>query len=306
MQIKKTLFVVFSTAILLLLSLVITYTYQSLNTEASFTFTHQFSIKQGLLDFFTIPTPTHISIPTSVPILTEQSETKKPTETNQNIPECGTTEVAFVIDTTASLSNAFSLLKSELADILNLIKSVSNNKYRIALVGFDIGVKVYSNFEDNNATQIDSQIKSIRLIQGGYREPEPSDEAMNTVINSLGKDGRTQNIDFKPGFGNDSTKIIIFVTDAHPGGFNETYTPSLDLFSHTLAEDAKKKEISILSIFVPTPLSDKNNPASIVKIMQDYASTTNGIYIATKPNGTGIGGSIKDFIKSCGGKLSAK
>ncbi|HEX4950001.1 MAG TPA: hypothetical protein VFZ34_25265, partial [Blastocatellia bacterium] len=130
------------------------------------------------------------------------------------------------------------------------------------------------------------------------RIPEASDEALNTVINALPAAGRPQNVNFSPAFRDRAFKVIILLTDAVPGGFDDTFVVGVDdANAHTFAEQAKNKNIKISSIYVPTYPEDT---AQVRPIMQDYATTTAGFYLETNRDGTGTANAIKTIIAGCG------
>lgn len=211
--------------------------------------------------------------------------------------QCGSMDVAFVIDDTSSLQSSLDNIKAELKTILDDIQRASNNNYRLALVTFKDDVTVRVNFSDNNRDEISTQILAL-TASGGTRIPEASDEALNTVINSLQGGFRPQNGNFTPAFRDGAFKLIILLTDAPPGGFDDTYTPGVDdKNAHDFAVQAKNKNIKISAIYVPTFPEDT---ALIRPIMQDYANTTAGFYLETNRNGTGTAAAIKTIIGGCG------
>ncbi len=211
--------------------------------------------------------------------------------------QCGPMDVAFVIDDTSSLQGALDNIKAELNAILNDIQRASNNDYRLALVTFKDDVTVRVNFSDQNRDAITAQILDL-VASGGTRIPEASDEALNTVINALSSSGRPQTGNFTPEFRDKAFKVIILLTDAPPGGFDDIYTPGVDdKNAHAFAEQAKSKNIKISAIYLPTFSFD----TTIIKpIMQDYATTTAGFYLETSPTGIGTAAAIKTIIAGCG------
>ncbi len=217
-------------------------------------------------------------------------------------PSCGPMDVVFVIDTTGSMGGAIDNVKSELTGILGDIAETSGGDYRLALVTFKDDVTVVENFSEANASSIATNI-DLLTASGGGDEPEASDEALNTVINGLAASDRLpyqQTGDFDQPFREDALKIIILVTDAHPGGFDSVFTPGkttpgTDEFNaHARALEAAAAGIKISAIEVP------GGGGSIPTIMQDYATTTGGLYIVTQSNGTGTGNAIGDIIAACG------
>ncbi len=211
--------------------------------------------------------------------------------------QCGAMDVAFVIDDTSSLQGSLDNIKAELNTILDDIQKASGNDYRLSLVTFKDDVTVRVNFADQNRAVITSQILAL-VASGGTRIPEASDEALNTVINTLPASGRPQNGDFTTAFRDKAFKVIILLTDAPPGGFDDIYTPGVDdKNAHTFAEQAKNKNIKISAIYLPTFPEDT---AVIKPIMQDYATTTAGFYLETNQNGTGTAAAIKTIVAGCG------
>jgi uncharacterized protein YegL len=211
--------------------------------------------------------------------------------------QCGPMDVVFVIDDTSSLQRSIDNIKAELNTILNDIQKASNNDYRLALVTFKDDVTVRVQFTTQNRDVIAAQILAL-TAEGGGRLPEASDEALNTVINALSASGRPQTGDFSPTFRDRAFKLIILLTDAVPGGFDDTYTPGVDdKNAHAFALQAGAKGIKISAIYVPTYPEDT---AQIKPIMQDYATATAGFYLETASDGAGTATAIKTIIAGCG------
>src|SRR5439155_20738632 len=125
--------------------------------------------------------------------------------------------------------------------------------------------------------------------------PEASDEALNTAVNALPTPSRPQNIDFTPGWRPTATRIAILVTDAEPGGFDDTYTPGVDdLNANNVAVSAASQGIKIGAVFIPY------GSLQAVPIMQNYASVTGGMYVQTQQDGTGVVAAIRSIIAGCG------
>ncbi|MDE3090418.1 MAG: VWA domain-containing protein, partial [Chloroflexota bacterium] len=216
---------------------------------------------------------------------------------------CGPMDVAFVVDHTTSMHDAINNVKTELAGILGNIETVSGNDYRLALVTFGDDITILENFAANNRAPVAQKFKALQDYGGGAGEPEGSDEALNTVVNALPKAGRPQNMDFTPSFRDNALRIVILVTDARPGGFDDAFTPGKDdRNAHTHAMEAASKGIRLSAVFVPTDFSPQNHP-TVRAIMQDYATTTNGYFLETRPDGAGTGAAINEIIARCGAGL---
>ncbi|MGH2402405.1 MAG: hypothetical protein ACRDE6_06805, partial [Candidatus Limnocylindria bacterium] len=107
-----------------------------------------------------------------------------------------------------------------------------------------------------------------------------------------------QNGDFDGVFRAAAVKIVILVTDALPGGFDDTFTAGVDdVNAHARALEAAGAGILISAIYVPTDGSD----AAEAAIMMDYATTTGGAFIETNADGTGTANAIASIIENCGG-----
>ncbi|MBA4181645.1 MAG: hypothetical protein C0506_13725, partial [Anaerolinea sp.] len=226
-------------------------------------------------------------VPTGTPARSALAQT--------NGPVCGPMDVAFIIDDTGSMGGALSNVNSELASILGDIATASGNDYRLALVSFKDNITVRDNFAANNAAVVGPHITALFPF-GGSGEPEASDEALNTVVNTLPSAGRPQNIDFTPAYRAGALKLAIVVTDARPGGFDDTFTAGADdVHAHTVATQAAALGIKVSGIHVPGGFM-----ATTAAVLMDYASTTGGLYRLTAPDGTGAGQAIKDIIAACG------
>lgn len=224
--------------------------------------------------------------------------------TGTQLQLCGTMDVAFVVDTTTSMGEAINNVKTGLAQILASIEIASNNDYRLALVTFRDDISIRENFASNNRASIEPKFQGLSLSGGGQNEPEASDEALNTVVNALPATGRPQNINFTPAFRAEALKVIILVTDARPGGFGDAFTPGVDdANAHNRAIQASAQQIKISAVFVPTGFSPANHPTAR-SVMQDYAGTTNGVFIETASNGGGTSAAINNIIARCGTTFS--
>ena len=211
--------------------------------------------------------------------------------------QCGALDVAFVIDDTASMGGSLSNIKADLNNILNDIQRASGNDYRLSLVTFKDNVTVREAFAANNRDSISAKILTL-TADGGDQVPEASDEALNTVVNALTASGRPQIGDFTPAFRDRAYKMIILITDAVPGGFDNIYAVGIDdVRAHTIALQAKDKNIKLSAIYVPTYAEDS---PKVRPIMQDYATTTAGFFLETAQNGTGTAAAIRTIITGCG------
>jgi von Willebrand factor type A domain len=212
---------------------------------------------------------------------------------------CGALDVAFVIDTTGSMGTAIEGVKQGINPLIDLIEMASNNDYRLALVTFKDDVTVEENFAPQNRAAITAKVQGL-FAAGGGNEPEASDEALNTVINALPAAGRPQNIDFSPPFRSVARKIIILITDARPGGFDDTFTDLDDNNARQRAEEARDMGIQIAAVDVPSPFDPDIDQQKTI-IMRRYAELTGGIYTRTEASGVGTETALRNIIANCGG-----
>jgi hypothetical protein len=213
---------------------------------------------------------------------------------------CGPIDVAFVIDDTESMGGTLISIKAELLNTLSMIQSASGNDYRLALVTFKDDVTVRAVFAPNNQASVVPKIQALGPDVGAGLA-EASDEAVKTVVNALPATG-PQNIDFNPPFRTSALKIVVLITDAPPGGFDDIFQAGVDdANAQTVASQAKAKGIRVSSVYVPTGGA---NPTTR-SIMQNYATTTGGLFIQATESGAGSGAALTSIIAACGAAAQA-
>jgi len=125
--------------------------------------------------------------------------------------------------------------------------------------------------------------------------------AAGTRDDSAGNSG-TQIGDFTEAYRDDALKIVVLITDAPPGGFNDVWDDEDTEAMHTHALTAKDNDIMISDIYVPTGGVD----AGVAALLEDDAETSGGIYTEAESSGAGVGDAIKDIIDMCGARLNAE
>jgi hypothetical protein len=210
--------------------------------------------------------------------------------------QCGPMDVAFVIDVTGSMGPPINNVKAAIPQLLSQVEAASGGDYRAELVVFRDDINVLVPFASRNREAIESSVSGL-FASGGNNEPEASDEALRTVIDALGP-GQHQTGTALP-FRSSVVKISVLITDAHPGGFDDTYTVGVDdVNANQRALDAAAAAIKISAVYTPS----RGFPeADIVAIMQNYATRTSGIFVQTQPDGTGTADAIREVISACGG-----
>ncbi|QFZ16393.1 vWA domain-containing protein [Saccharothrix syringae] len=209
---------------------------------------------------------------------------------------CGPLDVAFVLDDTGSMGGAIANLKTGITSIVNDVVAASGGDYRLGLVTFKDNIGVHAPLTAGNAAQVTNYVTNVLAAAGGGGEPEASDEALNTVVNNLAAAGRPQNADFGGAWRSNATKVVVLVTDARPGGFDDAHTAADVANASTRANQALARGVKISSVYVPTSTAYS---AAITPIMQNYATTTGGVFTQAAADGSGTAAAIQRFLRDC-------
>ncbi|WP_053715881.1 vWA domain-containing protein [Saccharothrix sp. NRRL B-16348] len=209
---------------------------------------------------------------------------------------CGPLDVAFVLDDTGSMGGAITNLKTGINAIVNDVVTASGGDYRLGLVTFKDNITVHNTLAPGNAAAVTGYVTNTLAASAGGSEPEASDEALNTVVNNLPAAGRPQNVDFGGVWRSNAMKFVVLVTDARPGGFDNVHAAADVANAAQRANDALGKGIKISPVYVPT--SATYTPV-ITPIMQNYASTTGGVFTQTTATGAGTADAIRKLLSDC-------
>ena len=220
--------------------------------------------------------------------------------------QCGPMDVVFVVDTTGSMGGVLKNVTDGLPSIITQVQGASGGDYRLGLLEFGTQVHVIDDMAAGNTDKIKKDIAAL-TAGGGANEPEASDEAIRTVVESLKASARPSTCggacqvgDFNATFRPEAAKIIVMVTDARPAGFDDNFDPSDEKNVQSIATEAGGKGIHISAIWVPdaegTSVGD-----TIKRIMQEWATLSGGEYLKSNPDGTGVADAIKDIVATCGG-----
>jgi|GEM_PF-7029054 len=215
---------------------------------------------------------------------------------------CGPIDLVIILDNTGSMAGAIDSIKAEMPDIIATAYNASGGDLRLGYITFDDSVYVRSNL----TTNISAVMHAINTTyaSGGAGAPEASDEAKNTSINNLPEGMRPdatgymgyQYGNFTTPYRPNATKIVVLITDAPPGGFNDTKDTEDVTAMHTHALTARSKGIQVCDVFVPT----HGDYAGQLAILRDDAETTGGAFTVVAPDGSGTGAAIKEIITRCG------
>jgi cysteine-rich repeat protein len=209
-------------------------------------------------------------------------------------------DVVFIVDTTGSMGGAICNVKLAIAALIDQIACVSGDDFQLGLLTFKDHVEVLDDLAPDNRDSVEQHVRAL-FASGGANGPEASDEALSTAVNGLDeadRDPGQQIGDFDGTFRPDAVKVVVLITDAPPGGFDDWFTPGVDdVNAHARAVEAAAASIKISAVFVPT----SGDYMGQVAIMQDYAVTTGGLYLETAPDGAGTAAAIDQIVLSCGG-----
>jgi len=242
-----------------------------------------------------------LSIPSNDPDEPALNVTLEGTGTATGWGKCGPIDLVIVLDDTGSMGGAIGNIIAGLPSIIADADTASGGDLRLGYITFNDDVHVRSALTDD----IDA-VKALieaAVASGGAGWPEASDEAKNTAVNNLpagtrddsaGNSG-TQTGDFTVAYRSGALKIVVLITDAPPGGFNDVWDAADTAAMHTHALTARDKGILMSDIYVGAGNAD------VAALLEDDATTTGGIYTEVPSSGVGIGDAIKDIIDECGG-----
>ncbi len=204
---------------------------------------------------------------------------------------CGPIDFVLILDDTFSMSDAIANIQGEIVDLVATLEERSGNDLRVALVTFKDRNEVEIDLPFTNQTSSFSTELGAVTASGGVGVPEASDVALATVV------------DGSFGFRSSSTKIVVLVTDAPPGGtgVDDRFDTDDELRAAQLAQTAADSGIRLTAVLLPRV---NYEVAATRTIMERYATVTDGIYREVGTDGTGTGAAILDSVESCGGGCS--
>ena len=227
---------------------------------------------------------------------------------------CGPIDIAFLVDTTASMGGAIDNVKASLPTIIDQAQAASgpdltpdtvDDDLRLGLIEFKDDVTVHHELKTDIAA-VEASISGL-FASGGDGEPEASDEAKNTAVNNLAaRPGQTG--DFDEPWRAAAVKIAILITDARPGGFNDSIEEADVDLMHTVAIQAAGTGVLMSDVFVPTfgdpaiGFDRPHLPANPVlsDVLKDNAAVSGGVFITTNADGSGTAAALMSIIERCG------
>ena len=206
-------------------------------------------------------------------------------------------DVVFLIDYTGSMGGYINGVKSGVLSIVNTIISRSYGNYRLGLVLFDeyvgdvvgnygtdieytnlpaaqrytnynatanrkqfiTAMEVMSNANNSSFTTQLNLLNDALPLGAGSGTPEPGGIGFQQILNGIAGDFRTN-----------VARLVVLITDAQPGGDDDTYNATDTAFLTSLASTALKQNIQLLL------LTRRNTaPNTEYRILSD---NTNGTY----------------------------
>jgi len=218
---------------------------------------------------------------------------------------CGPMDIALIVDDTGSMGVALTDIQSTLVQVINVGEYVSGGDLRIGLVTFSnpLTEGIYVNVPfTTNYSNVTAAVQGLVAANGG-NEPQASAEALQYVVTGTTDPGCTNvYVTGAPmgSFRTNAVKIAVLVTDAHPDSCNNLFTPGVsDVHAHQVAIDCLNAGVKIVSVYVPD-LDSGGEHADIKAIMEDYATTSGGVFVESQPDGSGTGDGIASAVATCG------
>jgi len=216
-------------------------------------------------------------------------------------------DIVFILDATGSQQTSIDNIKTAIStDIVPAIIANFGTNYRLGLVSVKdrrlVGQALFDILEPMSLTNETSFLAQINTIvaEGGFNYPEPTDTALESVLNNtatvdrIGTDLGGNTIGT---FRANTAKAIVLVTDNPPSGLDDLYTTSDWINSDLLASQANSQGIQIFSYLTTEVEQTIMLPPlpNVTYIMQNYATVTGGNYYFA-PLGVGVSEGVVDAI----------
>jgi len=208
---------------------------------------------------------------------------------------CGAMDLVFVVDDTGSMGGAIANIQADLVTIIGDANIASGGDLNLAMTSFKDAPQTDADLVSSEAV-VTAAIAAL-VPTGGAGGPEASDVSLDAVVNGagVGADGGCGDAFSNGNFRAGAVKIAIMLTDNFPGGCNDAFTAADTANAARVANDASTANIRISAIY-----NSSFPNATIVGIMNNYATTTGGQYVNTPSDGTGTAAAISEIIADCG------
>ena len=238
--------------------------------------------------------------------------------TSKYVPSCVEgMDVVFLIDFTGSMGDEIDNIKSNIVSIVNTIITESGGDYRLGLVIFDeyLGpnnvrygtnveytslpasqryvnynaiadrsqwITAFETMSDQNNTTFIIQLNKLNdeiSLGSGSGSPEPGGIGFEQILNGIAGEFRSN-----------VSKLVILLTDAPPGGDDDSYDATDDTFLHTIGTAAANDNVRALVLSQRNSLPNREyriladdtggsftqdpnlSPTTIIQIIQDICS----------------------------------
>ena len=238
--------------------------------------------------------------------------------TSKYVPSCVEgMDVVFLIDFTGSMGDEIDNIKSNIVSIVNTIITESGGDYRLGLVIFDeyLGpnnvrygtnveytslpasqryvnynaiadrsqwITAFETMSDQNSTTFIIQLNKLNdeiSLGSGSGSPEPGGIGFEQILNGIAGEFRSN-----------VSKLVILLTDAPPGGDDDSYDATDDTFLHTIGTAAANDNVRALVLSQRNTLPNREyriladdtggsftqdpnlSPTTIIQIIQDICS----------------------------------
>lgn len=226
------------------------------------------------------------------------TDSPPPLETNQQ--DCGCIDLVFIVDITASMSQALANITAvALPSAIDKAQVLSGGDLRVGLITFDgiVGAQhhdwvnvVFPLTSDTTAAR--AAIAALQL-GGGGEAPEASDEALREMLDS--SNCRLNGPDFNAngGFRPQCLKHAVLITDQIPGGCNDHVEPADTTNAYAMADLAASMGVMITPIYV----NSGGNPDVYLLMHHHYAKLTGGTYSEVNSRAEGAGLVIQQSLE---------
>ncbi len=224
--------------------------------------------------------------------------TNGPVILSEESENCGCMDVVLVVDVTGSVNDGQANLldpDAGLPFVIDEALALSGNDLRVGLVTFTDSVFVRHTWTTD--TEAVKDTIATLVTENGNLFPEASDEALHEVLSDISAGCFRAGPDFNEAssFRPDCLKHALLITDALPGGCDDTFTPGID----DVNADLRAQEAAAMSVVISTVYIADFPDTRIVEIMQNYANKTRGLYALRPSNAEGVGQALQQALDRC-------